>query len=122
MPFSCAASSASAICRAIVSASRSGRPWCAEPGPPCAGDSFGEGLAFHQFQDETAHAVGLFDAVDGADVRVIQRGEHPRLALEARAPLGIRRERRRQDFDRHLAPKRLVVRAVDLAHPTNAEQ
>ena len=64
----------------------------------------------------------LFNAVNGADVRVIQRGEHPRLALEARAPVGLRRERRRQDFDRHLAPKRLVVRAVDLAHSANAEQ
>ena len=96
--------------------------YVAARGAPWTCDSFGESLAFHQFQDERAHAVGLFDAVDGADVRVIHRGEHPRLALEAHAPFGLRRERRRQDFDRHLAPKRLVVRAVDLAHATNAEQ
>ena len=84
--------------------------------------SFSEGLAFDQLQDQTAHAVCLFDAVDGADVRVVQRREHPRLTLEARAPFRIRRERRRQDLDRDLASKRLVVRPVDLAHPTNAEQ
>jgi len=90
--------------------------------PTWTGNSFGEGFAFHQFQDERAHSVGFFDAVDGADVRVIQRGEHSRLTLEARATFGFCRERRREDFDRHLAPKRFVVRAVDLAHPTHAEQ
>ena len=39
-----------------------------------------------------AHAVApVLDAVDGADVRMIERGEHPRLALEARQPLRVRR-------------------------------
>ena len=85
-------------------------------------DSLGERRAFDQFQYETTHAVRLFDAVDGADVRVIQRGEHSRLALEPGVPFRLRRECRRQEFDRHLALKRVVMRAVDLAHPTNAEQ
>ena len=38
-------------------------------------------------------AVGFLDAVDGADVRMIQCGEHPRFALEARQPLRVARER-----------------------------
>ena len=38
--------------------------------------------------------VRLLEAVDRADVRMIQRGEHPRLALEAREPIRIAGERR----------------------------
>ena len=87
-----------------------------------SGDPLREGLSLHQFQHETAHAVRLFDAIDGADVRVIQGGEHPRLPLEARAAIRVRRERRRQDLDRHLAIECLVVRTVDLAHAANAEE
>ena len=89
---------------------------------PTARDPLGERLALDQFQHQGAHAVGLFDAVDRADVRMIQRGEHPRLALEARAPLRVGRERGRQDLDRDLAPERVVVGAVHLAHAADAEQ
>ena len=39
----------------------------------------------------------LFEAVDLGDVRVVQRGEQLRLALEARQPLGIVRERCRAE-------------------------
>src|SRR4029453_8318160 len=96
--------------------------WVGAGGARGGCDSLAERRAFTQFQYETAHAVRLFDAVDGADVRVIQCGEHPRLALEAGAPFRLRRERRRQEFDRNLAPKTVVMRAVDLAHPPLAEQ
>ena len=136
MPFSWAASSASAICRAIASASAIGRPGVsafatersarrlavALNGPPLIGDPLRERLALDQFQHEAAHAVRFLDAVDRPDVRMIQRGEHPRFALEARTPLRVGRERRRQDFDRDLAPERVVVCAVHLAHATDAEQ
>ena len=53
---------------------------------------------------------------------MIQRREHPRFALEARAPVGIGRERERQDLDRDVAPELVVARAVDLAHAPDAEQ
>ena len=123
MPFSCAASSASAICRAIASASVDRQAGCVGAGGARGGcDSLGERLAFDQLQHETAHAVRLFEAVDRADVRMIQRREHPRLALEARAPFRVGRERRRQDLDRDLAPELVVVRAVHLAHAAGAEQ
>ena len=36
----------------------------------------------------------VFEAVDRADVRMIQRRQHPRFALEAREPIGIGGERR----------------------------
>ena len=86
IPFSCAASSASAICRAMVSASASGS------GP--ARDAVGQRLALDQFQHQRADAVRLFEAVDRADVRMIERREHARFALEARQPIGIAGERR----------------------------
>ena len=81
MPCSCAASSASAICRAIgerlVERQRAAR----EP--------LGEVLALDQLHDEGADAARLLEAVDRGDVRVLERGEHLRLALEAREALGV---------------------------------
>jgi hypothetical protein len=41
-------------------------------------------LALDQFHDERDRAVALFEAVNRADVGMIQRGEHLRLAPEAR--------------------------------------
>ena len=46
-----------------------------------------------------------------------ERGDRLRLALEPRAPLGLGRERRRQDFDRDVTLKTGVVTAIGLAHP-----
>ena len=82
MPCSCAASSASAIWRAIGSASSSGsgplrrcarRASALRPAPAPARDA----------------AVDVLDAVDRGDVRMIERGEHLRFALEAREAVGI---------------------------------
>ena len=50
-----------------------------------ARDPLRQVLAFHELHDQRWHAVGFFDAVDGADVRMIQRGQKPRLAFEAGA-------------------------------------
>jgi hypothetical protein len=41
--------------------------------------------------------------VDGGDVRMLQRGEGLRFALEARDPFGISRERLGQHLDRDIA-------------------
>src|SRR6202035_2477455 len=79
-------------------------------------------LALDQFEYEGAHTGRFFEAVDRADVRMIQCRERPRLALETRATLRVARERRRQDFNRDLAFERVVVGAVHLAHATDAEQ
>ena len=39
-------------------------------------------LSVHQFHHQGRHALGIFDAVDGGDMRVADRGEDARLALE----------------------------------------
>ena len=87
IPCSCAASSASAICFAIGSASSSGIDPCAM--------RCGEVFTLDEFHDEGLDAVGVLQPVDRRDVRMIQRGEDFRFALEAGQPVGIRREGRR---------------------------
>ena len=49
--------------------------------------AIGERLAFDQFQDQRADAVAVFDAVDRADVRMVERRERARFALEAGQPV-----------------------------------
>ena len=71
--------------------------------------------------ERTAPAV-LLEAVDLGDVRMIQRREQLRLALEARQPFGIAREQIRQHFDRDVAIEPRVGRAIDLALTARAEE
>ena len=123
MPLSCATSSASAICRAMaqrVDRAAARRPFVVDSMRRAS--RVRERLALDELEDQEADAVRFFEAVDRADVRVIQRGEHPRLALEAREAIRVARERAGQDLDRDVAPELRVVRLVHLAHAARAEQ
>ena len=51
--------------------------------------TLGERRAFHELEHEAADAVGLLQPIDRADVRMVQRRQHPRLAFEAREPLRV---------------------------------
>ena len=113
IPFSCAASSASAIWCAIASASRSGAP---------AHQAVGEGRPLDQLEDQGSHTVGFLQSVDRADVGVVERRQQARLAREARSTLGVGREMRRQDLYRDVASELVVARAIDLAHAAGAER
>jgi hypothetical protein len=65
-------------------------------------DSLGERRSLNQLHDQRAHSptrptrltrpIRLLKAMDRGDVRMIQRREQLRLALEARKPFGVRRE------------------------------
>ena len=113
MPCSCAASSASAICLAICSAWRRGSgPWAIRSASVGAVD---------ELQHEPVRGAGVLEAVDVTDVRVIQRREHLRFALEAREPIRIARDRCRQDFDRDVAIQLRVAGAIDFAHAAGAD-
>src|SRR5687768_17887136 len=59
------------------------------------------------FPYTTLFRSGFLEAVDCADVGMIQCGKHPRLALEAREPVRVRRECARQDLDRDRKSTRL---------------
>jgi hypothetical protein len=90
------------------------------PGVPR--DERGQVVALHQLHDQGAHASCFFDPVEVRDVRVVQGRQHPRLALEARQPLGILREEVRQNLQRDVAPQLRVARAIDLAHSACPER
>ena len=66
-------------------------------------------------------AAAVLEAVDLRDVRMIQRGERLRFALEARQAVGVGRERLGQDLDRDVAIELRVARAIDLAHAACAD-
>ena len=114
IPFSCAASSASAICRATARASSRGSGAALQP--------LGEVLALDELHDEGADAARLLEAVDRGDVRVLELGEELRLALEAGEAVGVGGERLGEDLDRDLALQLRVGRAVDDPHPALAER
>ena len=61
-------------------------------------------------------AAGFDEAVDGGDVRVVQRGEELRFALEARDALRVGANGVRQRLDGDVAPELGVPGAVHLAH------
>ena len=62
-------------------------------------DPLGQRLSLDQFHHEKVLAVGLFQAVDRRNVRMVQRGEDARFPLQSRNTFGIARERLRQEFD-----------------------
>jgi aryl-alcohol dehydrogenase-like predicted oxidoreductase len=81
-----------------------------------------EGQPLDEFEHESGGPARLFDAVDRADVRLVERGERLRLALEACAPLRIVRERLGKDLDRDRAIELRVTRAINLAHAARANR
>src|SRR5262249_35276463 len=81
-----------------------------------------ERFAGNELEDEEALAAVLFDPVDRGDVRMIQRRQESRLALESRQRIRILRQRRRQRLDRDLPPQAWVGRAIDIAHPSRSQR
>ena len=79
-------------------------------------------LALDQFEHDCAQAVSFLEAIDCADVWVIERRQRAGLAFKSGQPLGIADERIRQDLDRHVALQFRVARAVDLAHSAGSDQ
>ena len=65
-------------------------------------------------------APGLFETVDRCDVRMVERGQHLRLALESSQSFGVVGELIGEDFDRHVATELGVLGSVDLTHPAFA--
>src|SRR5262249_2932358 len=71
--------------------------------------------------DQKADIVVLTDVVHGADVRMIQRRDRARLALEAAPQVGVFRERLWQNLDSDDAVEARISGAIDLAHTASAE-
>ena len=115
MPARCARSSASPIWIAIASASPIGsRRRSVQP--------VRERLAFEILEHQVVELAVAADVVDGADVRIVQRGNRARFLLEALPRFRIRRERAGEHLDGDRAIEPRVARAVDLAHAARANR
>ena len=113
IPCSWAASSASAICFAMGKASSSrNRPLC---------DPIRERRPLDEFEHQRRDAVRIFEAVDAADVRMVQRRQDLGLTLEARHAIGIVAEGRGQNLQRNVSTELRVLGAIDLPHAAGAE-
>ena len=85
------------------------------------GNALSQRLPFDELHHEELRAGCLLEAVQCGDMGVVERREQLGLALEAREPLGIGRERLRQDLQRDLTTELRVARAIHLTHPARAE-
>ncbi len=79
-----------------------------------------QSVALDQLEHQGRHIAGVFETVDGPDVRMIERCEQLCFAFEARHAIGVRREQRRQELQRDLAPKLGVAGAIHLSHAASA--
>jgi hypothetical protein len=78
--------------------------------------------SFEQLHHRVRDAVLAAEIVNGEDVRMGERGDRSRLALETRQRLRLVRHHVGDDFDRDVAAQALIVRAPDLAHATRADR
>ncbi len=78
--------------------------------------------AVDELQHERARVWCLFDPVNGGNAGMVERRQHTGLAVEASQALGVAGERRRQDFDRHIAMQSRVSGPVDFAHAAPAQR
>ena len=80
-----------------------------------------QGPAGHVLQHQVVGSPGLLQAVNSGDVGVVQRRQHPGLALEAGEAFRVFGEALGQDLDGHLAAELAVGGAIDDAHAAGAE-
>ena len=86
-----------------------------------SGDHASQRRPLDQFHDQRRCAAGLVEAKYLRDVRMIERGQHPRFPLERHQPLAIAGHGDGEDLDRDVALEPRVVRAIDLAHPARSQ-
>jgi hypothetical protein len=65
-------------------------------------DAVSERWSLHQLQHERLDAVGVFETVDRSDVRMIERRQDLRFALETGEAIRIDCELWRNDFQRNV--------------------
>ncbi len=114
MPFSCAAARPSAIWLATSTA------FCGMQG--AAAQAVEQRLAFEQLRDRVRHRAERARVVDREDVRMVERRDRARLAVEPMEAVGVVRRRVGQQLQGDLAPQTRVAGAVDLAHAALSER
>ena len=87
--------------------------------------SVAEALAQRAAADELHDDEGRLadaDVVHHDEVGMGERRDRARFEFETAQPVRVRRNRRRQDLDRHFASEPRVARPIDLAHAARAER
>ncbi len=87
-----------------------------------AGEVVLERLAAHELHHEIRAAFGFADVIDGANVRVAQRGSGTRLPLEPVPRRLIHEGFFGQNLDRHITIQARVARLIDLPHASCANR
>jgi hypothetical protein len=75
-------------------------------------------LTFHQFH----HQGVLFQPVNSRDIRMVERRQHLRLALEASHAIAVAGENVWQDLQRHLAFELGIASAIHFTHSPRADR
>ena len=81
-----------------------------------------ERLAFDELHRQEMEPGCLLDRVDRDDMRVVESGDGPSLALEAPEAVWITGHLGWQHLQRHVSAQLHVGRAIHLAHAAGAEQ
>jgi hypothetical protein len=115
MPLSWAAASPAQMPRAISSPLSTGRP-------PDAAQQQGEVLAVHVFHDQEVVGVGFHDVVQAAYVGMGDLTAEAYLVDQVLETLRVLGQRRGQELERDRLAEPPVVRVVDLAHASLAQQ
>jgi len=87
-----------------------------------AGKPVGERLSLDELHHQEMTAVVLVHAVEGADVRVVQRSQRLGFALEASNAIDVGRDGLRQHLDSDIAPEFRVAGAIHLAHSAGTDR
>ena len=84
-------------------------------------ETFAERLTLHKRHDQISDLVLLANIVKRADMRMRQRRDRPRFPLEPQSCLGITRQLRTDDFQRHMARQPGIRSSVNFPHPARPE-
>src|SRR5512138_2131193 len=81
-----------------------------------------QALAVHKLQNEKLLPIGLVQAVDLRDMRMVQSGEDLRFSTKPGQPFGIVGKGRRQNLQRHVASELRVLRFIYVAHAARTKR
>ena len=82
----------------------------------------GQRLAIDQFHDQPRDAVGVLDAVNCGDVRMVERSQRPRFPLEAFHAVRIGSDLVRENLYGNTATEPGVANVIHLAHAALADE
>src|SRR6185295_10230074 len=84
-------------------------------------DALRQRLALDQLHHEEVRLALAADVIKHTYIRMVERGDRLRFALEARAHFRIRREVLREHLDSDFATQARVLRAIHFAHAARTE-